>query len=99
MDRVRDDEHRLTAVEDRAKSNTHRIEQLEGRQSNVEKLVGSISVLASRMETLDSDVKEIKKDVKEMTGRAGRRWDSIVENVLRVITSSILLYVLTRIGF
>lgn len=95
----REDEHRLTAVEDRAKSNTHRIEKMEGRQSNLEKLVGSISILAARMEALDSDVKEIKKDVKGMTEKAGKRWDSIVENILRVITSSILLYMLTRIGF
>lgn len=92
-------EHRLTAVEDRAKSNTHRIDKMETRQANIEKLVGSISLLAARMEALDSDVKEIKKDVKGMTEKAGRRWDTIVENVLRVVTSSILLYILTRVGF
>lgn len=41
---------KLTEVEQRAKSNTHRIEKVEQRQDNLEKLTDTISVLANEQE-------------------------------------------------
>ena len=92
-------EHRLTEVEGRAKSNTHRLDEVARRQNHLEELVGSVKVLAIRQETVESDVKEIKKDVKELTGKPGKRWDAIVEKVLLTVVGAILLYILARLGF
>ena len=92
-------EHRLTEVEDRAKSNTHRLDEVVRRQNHLEELVGSVKVLAIRQETVESDVKEIKKDVKEMAGKPGRRWESVVEKLILTAVSAILLYILARLGF
>jgi hypothetical protein len=39
-------EHRLTAVEERAKSNTHRIEELENQRGNLYELVSAVKALA-----------------------------------------------------
>ena len=41
-------EHRVTAVEERSKSNTYRLEELERRQDNLETLAGSVAALAER---------------------------------------------------
>ena len=57
-------EHRLTAVEDRAASNTHRLDEMEKRQDNLDDLVSTVKVLAVREEAVENDVKEIKNDVK-----------------------------------
>ena len=43
-------EHRLTAVEYRAKSNTHRIEKLEASTEAINKLATSMEVMAERQE-------------------------------------------------
>lgn len=96
-----DNEHerRLTEVEDRAKSNSHRIKSLEEHQTHIDELVGSVKVLATRQETVESDVKEIKSDVKELTGKPGKRWDAIVEKALLTVIGAILLYILARLGF
>ena len=91
-------ERRLTEVEDRAKSNSHRLDNVEERQDHLEELVGSVKVLASRMETVESGVKEIKIEVKELTGKPGKRWDAIVEKVLLTVIGAILLYILAKIG-
>lgn len=92
-------EHRLTEVEDRAKSNSHRLDEVEKRQDKLDEIVGSVKVLANQQKTVESDVKEIKKDVKELTGKPGKRWDAIVEKVLLTVIGAILLYILTRLGF
>lgn len=92
-------EHRLTEVEDRAKSNSHRLDEVEKRQDKLDEIVGSVKVLANQQKTVEADVKEIKKDVKEMAGKPGRRWDAIVEKALLTVVGAILLYILARLGF
>ncbi len=92
-------EHRLTEVEDRAKSNTRRLEEVERRQNRHEELIGAVNMLAHRQEVVESDVKEIKKDVKEINAKPGKRWDTIVDKVLLTVVSAILLFIMAKLGF
>ena len=57
-------ERRLTEVEERSKSNSHRLDDIEKRQDNLDELVSTVKVLAVREETVEKDVKEIKSEVK-----------------------------------
>lgn len=92
-------EHRLTEVEDRAKTNTGRLDEVERRQNHLEELVVSVKVLAIRQENVESNVKEIKKTVNELAGKPGRRWESIVEKVLLTAIGAIILYIMAKLGF
>lgn len=78
MEQKLDMEHRMTVVEDRSKSNTKRLDEIEKRQDNLEVLTSSVSVLATKQEHMETDVKEIKADVKSLTEKPGKRWDAIV---------------------
>lgn len=91
-------EERLTKVEDRSKSNTHRIEKMEKRQDNLEELIGTVKVLANRQETVESDVKEIKNDVKELNAKPGKRWDSLVEKLVLTLAAALVGFLLAQIG-
>lgn len=91
-------EHRLTEVEDRSKSNTKRINEMEKRQDDLDDLVTTVKVLATREENVESDVKEIKKDVKDLTGRSGRRWDDLVDKFVWAIAAAGLGFILAQIG-
>ena len=92
-------EKRLTAVEDRSKSNTHRLDEIEKRQSDQEKLISTVAVLASKQETVESDVKEIKSDVKSLAGKSGKRWESLVDKIIMVVVGAIVGYIMVKIGF
>lgn len=87
----------LERVDQRGKSNTHRIEDLETRQDNLDKLVTSVEVLATRQETVETDVKEIKGDVKALAEKPGKRWDGIVDKLIWLLVSGGLGYFLARI--
>lgn len=91
-------EHRITEVEARAKSNTKRIDELEKRQDDLDDLVTTVKVLATREENVESDVKEIKKDVKDLTGRSGKRWDDLIDKIVWAIAAAVLAFLAARIG-
>lgn len=91
-------EERLTKVEERTKSNTHRIDDLEKRQDNLDDLVSTVKVLAVREENVESDVKEIKSDVKSLTSKPGQRWDGLVNKIIMTIAAAVLAFILAKIG-
>ncbi len=91
-------EHRITDVEARAKSNTKRIDELEKRQDDLDDLVTTVKVLATREENVESDVKEIKRDVKDLTSKSGKRWDDLVDKIVWAIAAAVLAFLAARIG-
>lgn len=91
-------ERRLTEVEERSKSNTKRIDELKERQDNLDELVGTVKALAVREENVESDVKEIKKDVKSLTGKSGARWDGLVDKIVWAVAAALIAFILSRIG-
>ena len=92
-------EKRLTEIEERSKSNSHRIDSLEKRQDNLDELVGTVKVLAVREENVETDVKEIKSDVKSLTGKSGKLWDGMVEKIIMLVIAAVIGFILAKIGF
>lgn len=90
-------EHRLTEVEERSKSNTKRLNDLEKRQDNFDELVGTVKTLVVREERVETDVKEIKSDVKSLTEKPGERWDSLVEKIMLSVVGAILGFIFAQI--
>ena len=91
-------EHRLTVVEDRSKSNEHRIEDLEKRQDNLDELVSTVKVLANREENVENDVKEIKADVKALNEKPAKKWDGLGDTIILTIVAAVIGFLLSKIG-
>ena len=91
-------EHRLTEVEEWAKSNSHRLDEVEKRQDDLDELVSTVKVLAVREENVETDVKEIKSDVKSLTNKPAKRWDSMVEKVIWAVVAAVVGFMLAQIG-
>ena len=84
----REFEHRITEVEDRSKSNTKRIDKLEERQDNLDELASAVKVLAVREANVESDVKEMKKDVKTLTEKPARRWEALIGQIISLLVAA-----------
>ena len=91
-------ERRLTEVEERSKSNTHRLDEMEKRQDDQEKLISTVAVLASEQQTIKTDVGEIKTDVKELASKPAKRWDGLVDKIILTVAAAIIGFLLARIG-
>lgn len=90
---------KLAETEQRARSNMHRIEKLEQQQQkDLNKLVTAVEVLASREKSVETDIKEIKADVKTITQKSGRRWDAMIDRVLYVLIGAALSLLMTGVS-
>lgn len=49
---------KVVEIDQRSKSNTHRLDKVEERQDNLDKLVSSVSALANEQEHIKEDVTE-----------------------------------------
>lgn len=93
-----DHEHRLTVVEDRSKSNTKRLDEVESRQDNLDKLVSSVAVMANEQKHIQSDVSVIKAKVNTMVEQPAKRWESIVDKIIWAVCAAIIAFLLAQIG-
>ena len=91
-------ERRLSRVEDRAKSNTYRLDKVEQAQENLTELVKSVSAIAQKQTDMDADMKEIKADVKRITDRPVRRWEAVAEKALLTLVAALVGWLLVRLG-
>lgn len=93
-----DHERRLTEVEERSKSNQHRLDDVEAKQNEYGELVSSIKELAVREQHMENDVKEIKTDVKNLTGKSGKKWEAVVDKGITAIVTALAAYFLAKFG-
>lgn len=91
-------ERRLTEVEQRSKSNTKRLDEMQRRQDSLDELVSTVKVLVCREETVEQDVREIKEDVKALADKPGKRWDAIVDKAIWAVLASVITLILSRMG-
>ena len=89
------DDAAIALIESRCKSNTHRINELQEHQTALDRLATSVEVLATKQETVEGDVKEIKEDVKAFTGKRG---DSLVDKALAALAGAFIAWLLSGVA-
>ena len=91
-------ERRLCAVEDRSKSNSHRLRMVEERQEDMTQLVTSVAAIAQKQMDMDEDVKEIKTEVKAINLKPAKRWEGIVEKAILAAVGVLVEYMAVKLG-
>ncbi len=94
----REFEHRLTEVEDRSKSNQRRLENVEKRQNDLDELVSTVKVLAVREEVVENTVKKIECNVESLASKSGKKWDTLVSQIITIIVAAIAGFILAKFG-
>lgn len=89
---------KITDVEGRCKSQGHRIDKIEERQDNLDKLVTSVATMASEQDHIKTDVGEIKTDVKALTEKPIKRWDNMVDKIIWLFVAGGIGFLLEHIG-
>ena len=93
-----DVEVKLQEVDDRSKSNQRRIEKLEADMKDYQQLVTTMATFSQKQESIESDVKEIKGDIKAIRDKPAKRWESIVDKVIMVILGALVTFLLAKAG-
>lgn len=85
---------RLVEADARSKSNSHRLDDLEKRQDALDGLVASMAVFKTEQEHIQQDVKEIKDNVKTLTDKPAKRWDSLLDKLLVGLVGAFIAWML-----
>ena len=91
-------ERRLTAVEQRSKSNTHRLEKLEESTEAINRLATSMEVMVSKQEQVAETVDKLDGKVTALEAKPGKRVDSLVDKIIWAVCAAVLTYILAQIG-
>lgn len=82
-------EHRLSNVEDRAKSNSRRLDGLEKQQGEMSALVKSVATIAQKQVDMEGDVREVKSDIKSLLAVPAERWKTVITAVITAVVGAI----------
>ncbi|MBQ7144712.1 MAG: hypothetical protein IJR65_06095 [Oscillospiraceae bacterium] len=96
---------KLAETEARSKSNTHRLDALEGQIDAVNRLATAVEVMATEQKHQTETIKEIKADVTSLDGKVeaieqkpARKWEGLAEKVLWALVAAAITFILSRIG-
>ena len=102
-------EARLTRVEERSKSNTHRLDDMDEKVDTLNRLATAVEVMATEQRHQTETMGEIKNDVTALGTKVdaiekkpGKRWDGMVDKFLYGLVGALatalaggLIYLLT----
>lgn len=89
---------RLATLEAREKSNSHRLDEVELRQRDIEKLVTGVELIAQKQSVMETDVQEMKSDIRHLTDLPGSRWELVIEKIISTVVGAVLLFLLAKYG-
>lgn len=89
---------KIVEIEQRSKSNTHRIDDLEADNKALHQLATSVEVLATKQETIEANISEIKDDVKSLKAIPGGKWEALVKAVVTAIVGALVGFALAHAG-
>lgn len=91
-------ERRLTDVENRAKSNSRRLEKLESSTEAINRLATSMEVMAERQEQVAETVGKLDSKVTALEEKPAKRWDGLVDKIILTVAAALIGFVLAQMG-
>lgn len=91
-------ERRLTEVETRSKSNSHRLDKLEESTEAINRLATSMEVMAERQEQVVETVGKLDSKVTALEEKPAKRWDALVDKIVWAIAAAMIGFVLAQVG-
>lgn len=86
---------RLVEVEQRSKSNTHRLDAVEKNQEALNSIATSVAVMAEQQKNISEKVDTIDDKVSTLEGKPGKRWESMVDKLLAAAAGAALAWFLS----
>ena len=91
-------EHRLTEVENRSKSNTHRLDDGEKTLKENTDLIISIKELALETKHMREDLNETIQRLDKLENKDGEKWDKFKWLIVAGLVTLILGYLAVTLG-
>lgn len=91
-------ERRLTQVEQRSKSNTHRLEKLEESTEAINRLATSMEVMVNKQEQVAETVEKLDGKVTALEQKPAKRVDGLIDKIIWAVCAAVITFLLARLG-
>lgn len=88
----------IAVIEQRALSNTRRIEVLEQGQAELHELVTSVAVIAEKQNEMSGKISNIQDEVKQLVSKPARRWESLIGYIIGAVVTALVSFLFFKIG-
>jgi hypothetical protein len=88
----------VTKVEERAKSNTKRINEVEAEQKENNSLIGAIKELAIETKYMRSDLNETISRLSKLEGKDAEKWDKFKWLIVAGLVTIVLGFIAVQVG-
>ena len=97
---------KMAEVEQRARSNTRRIDKLEQNSDALSSLATSVEVLVNEhkhqtvaMLDIKNDVAQLDRKVETLEAKPGKRWENATGQVITLLVGAAVALALSNMGF
>lgn len=88
---------KLTEVDSRSKSNTHRINELSGEIEAVNRLARAVEVMATKQDTMSDTLTRLDGRVETLEAKPAKCWDGIVDKLIWLAVSGAVGFLAAQI--
>lgn len=88
---------KLAAVEQRASSNTHRLNDIDDLVKSIHSISTSVQIMATELKTLTAKVNKVEEDMEAIKSKPNKLLDSLTDKSLGYIITAILAAVMALI--
>ena len=89
---------KVAHLEERAKSNSHRLDTLENKVEDIHELASSVKLLASETKAMREDVNNMDNRLKKVEEKPANNWNNLTKTIITGIVTAILGYFLAKFG-
>lgn len=89
----------LTEVDQRSKSNTHRLDKLEKSTEAINRMAISIEKMATKQDAMNESVHTLTSKVEALEAEPAKRWKFVVEKAIYFVVAAVVGFALAHIGF
>lgn len=86
---------KLVEIDQRSKSNTHRLEAVEKNQEALNSIATSVAVMAEQQKNISKKVDDIDNKVGSIESKPAKRWDSMVDKLIAALIGAFLAWLVT----
>lgn len=86
---------KLVEIDQRSKSNTHRLEAVEKNQEALNQIATSVAVMAEQQKNISKKVDDIDNKVGAIESKPAKRWDSMMDKLIAALVGAFLAWLAT----
>ena len=89
---------KLEAVDQRAKSNTKRLDALDEKYEAINRLATALEVMAHKQDSMGKSIEKPAGKVSTLEAEPAKRWRLLVEKGITILLAAVLGFILAQLG-